>query len=124
MRKQPIRLGWLSLVMTVCIVCLAVLSVLAFTTARANLSFAQKQAQAVQGLYVLERQGQEWLAQTDAAAQAGMLPDGESTQRFEEGSRVLEVAVQVQGSRFTVTRWRYTTVWPEENPAESLWNPQ
>ena len=44
MESRPVRLGWLSLLLTVIILCLATLSVLSFSTARADLALAQKQA--------------------------------------------------------------------------------
>mgnify|MGYP003187157668 CR=1 FL=1 len=72
MESRPVRLGWLSLLLTVIILCLATLSVLSFSTARADLALAQKQARQAQSVYALECAGQQWLAELDAAlAQAG-----------------------------------------------------
>ena len=48
MESRPVRLGWLSLLLTVIILCLATLSVLSFSTARADLALAQKQARQAQ----------------------------------------------------------------------------
>lgn len=73
MESRPVRLGWLSLLLTVIILCLATLSVLSFSTARADLALAQKQARQAQSVYALECAGQQWLAELDAAlAQAGV----------------------------------------------------
>ena len=44
MKQEPIRTGWLSLIVMVVVVCLAVLGVLSLVTARAMLATAQKQA--------------------------------------------------------------------------------
>lgn len=54
MESRPVRLGWLSLLLTVIILCLATLSVLSFSTARADLALAQKQARQAQSVYALE----------------------------------------------------------------------
>lgn len=121
MRKQPVRLGWLSLLLAVSMVCLAVLSVLAFATARASSALAKRQAQAVTELYALENEGQQWLAAADAAARAGTLPDGVQEKTFTSGSRILDAAVQVQNGRCTVVRWRHSAVWTEPAPAQNLW---
>ena len=67
MESRPVRLGWLSLLLTVIILCLATLSVLSFSTARADLALAQKQARQAQSVYALECAGQQWLAELDAA---------------------------------------------------------
>ena len=78
MESRPVRLGWLSLLLTVIILCLATLSVLSFSTARADLALAQKQARQAQSVYALECAGQQWLAELDAAlAQAGGTDMGE-----------------------------------------------
>lgn len=63
MESRPVRLGWLSLLLTVIILCLATLSVLSFSTARADLALAQKQARQAQSVYALECAGQQWLAE-------------------------------------------------------------
>ena len=78
MESRPVRLGWLSLLLTVIILCLATLSVLSFSTARADLALAQKQARQAQSVYALECAGQQWLAELVAAlAQAGGTDMGE-----------------------------------------------
>ena len=61
MKQEPIRTGWLSLIVMVVVVCLAVLGVLSLVTARAMLATAQKQADYVQQTYELEMLGQQWL---------------------------------------------------------------
>lgn len=135
MESRPVRLGWLSLLLTVILLCLATLSVLSLSTARADLAQAQKQARQAESVYALECAGQQWLAQVDAAlAQArdaaaldALLPPGAARAdnrifaRIEGADgRSLSVAVEVSeqgGCR--VVQWRQSAEWAgkEETPA-------
>ena len=70
MKQIPIKLGPLALLLTVISICVTTLAILTFTTARADLSLAEKYAQTVETRYALERQGQEFLrdlSETDPA---------------------------------------------------------
>ena len=87
MESRPVRLGWLSLLLTVIILCLATLSVLSFSTARADLALAQKQARQAQSVYALECAGQQWLAELDAALAQASSP--ESTAPAWQGTRLI-----------------------------------
>ena len=66
MNKAPIRLGPLALLLTVVSICLAILAILTFTTARADLRLAEKYALTVRERYALEKEGQEYLAALNA----------------------------------------------------------
>ena len=50
MNKAPIRLGPMALLLTVISICLTILAILTFTTARADLRLAQKYAETVQAV--------------------------------------------------------------------------
>ena len=74
MNRAPIKLGPLALLLTVISICLTTLAILTFTTARADLSLAEKYAQTVETRYALERQGQEFLrevSETDPVSWTG-----------------------------------------------------
>ena len=66
MKQVPIKLGPLALLLTVISICLTVLAILSFTTARADLRLAEKYAQTVSERYQLEISGQELLAELGA----------------------------------------------------------
>ena len=85
MESRPVRLGWLSLLLTVIILCLATLSVLSFSTARADLALAQKQARQAQSVYALECAGQQWLAELDVL---GLKFDGQLPARLKTRRRI------------------------------------
>lgn len=127
MESRPVRLGWLSLLLTVIILCLATLSVLSFSTARADLALAQKQARQAQSVYALECAGQQWLAELDAAlAQAGdtaeldaLLPhgtarEGPGVSAVLEGAdgRSLSVFAELTADGgYRVIQWQQSAEW-------------
>ena len=61
MKQVPIKLGPLTLLLTVISICLTTLAILTFTTARADLRLAEKYASTVQTRYELEAEGQYFL---------------------------------------------------------------
>ena len=63
MKQVPIKLGPLALLLTVISICLTVLAILSFTTARADLRLAERYAATVTERYQLETAGQELLAE-------------------------------------------------------------
>lgn len=115
----PIRTGALTLLIALTAVCLAVLAVLSFTTAQADLSLAEKSLERFSQDAVLENEGQQWLAQLDAALAAGQDAaalgqtgeDGTITVTLtgEEGRTLTIAALPTpQGpGRYALTRWQY-----------------
>ena len=71
MRKTPVKLGPLALLLTVISICLTTLAVLTFTTARADRSLAEKYADTVAVRYGLEAEGQRFLR--DLAVSSDMI---------------------------------------------------
>lgn len=135
MESRPVRLGWLSLLVTVVILCLATLSVLGFSTARADLAQAQKQALQTDSVYALECAGQQWLASLDAALceahdaaslDALLPPDtvraGSRVSTLQQGAdgRSLSIAAELTADGgFRVVQWSQSAEWAgeEESPA-------
>lgn len=115
----PIRTGALTLLIALTAVCLAVLAVLSFTTAQADLSLAEKSLERFSQDAALENEGQQWLARLDAALAAGqdaaaLGQTGEDgiitvTLTGEEGRTLTIAALPTpQGpGRYTLTRWQY-----------------
>lgn len=71
MKHIPIKLGPLALLLTVISICLTVLGLLSFTTARADVSLAQKYGDTVRLRYELEAEGQAFLGEAHQALAAG-----------------------------------------------------
>lgn len=115
----PIRTGALTLLIALTAVCLAVLAVLSFTTAQADLSLAEKSLERFSQDAALENEGQQWLARLDATLAAGqdtaaLGQTGEGgaitvTLTGEEGRTLTIAALPTpQGpGRYTLTRWQY-----------------
>lgn len=76
-RGSLVRMGMLSILSLVVILCLAVLAVLSFSTARAELAITERQATTATETYQLETAGQEFIAALD-----GALASQDTAERF------------------------------------------
>lgn len=136
MKQEPIRTGWLSLIVMVVVVCLAVLGVLSLVTARAMLATAQKQADYVQQTYELEMLGQQWLSQVEtvcseasseeellAELPEGTQVDGDLLRYVAQNSdeRQLSIVVQLEDRQIRVVEWRQVRQWQETENIGQLW---
>lgn len=63
---EKVRIGPISLITLIIVICMAVLGVLAASTSHATQTISNKQANASQQMYLNERAGQELLADIDA----------------------------------------------------------
>ena len=125
MESRPVRLGWLSLLLTVVILCLATLSVLSFSTARADLAQAQKQAQQTDSVYALDMALSE--AQDEASLDALLPPDtvrtGSRVSTLQTGAdgRSLSIAAELAADgSYRVVQWRQSAEWAGEEEAPAL----
>lgn len=126
MKHTPIKLGPLALLLAVICICLTTLSLLNYSTARADDRLAEKFAETVALRYELESEGQELLA---AVAAAG--PDG-SWERAEDGTlwRVLEkdgarlrIGLAPSGADgYTVINWTQEKDWELDTHIANLWD--
>lgn len=62
-----VRIGPISVITLIIVICMAVLAVLSVSTAEATMAISQRQADATQELYLNERAGQEFVAEVDDA---------------------------------------------------------
>ncbi|MDO4459263.1 MAG: hypothetical protein Q4C42_04120 [Clostridia bacterium] len=129
MNNHRIRLGSVTLLFVVVIVCAAVISLLSAQTARADLLLSEKYATETEEFYTLENMAQEKLAVIDASLKSGSgLPEGavqnKNTINFEirSDSRVLEAELLLDAnSGYTITKWTNTGIW-EINDSIKVWN--
>ena len=129
MKRKPLRLGSVSLLFAVILVCTALLALLGVMTARADWLMTEKYAQRLNSQYAHEAEAQEWLAQLDEAlARGDELPepakweDGQITALFEwqDGCR-LDAALRQTGEGWQVVRWEMTMEWTENTDMGQLW---
>lgn len=98
---EHVRIGPISLLTLIAVICLAVLSALAFTTANASLTMAERQATATSELYLDEKAAQVFLAGIDdvlASARDGAAAPA-SASRTGDGSQADGSARSGEGAR-------------------------
>lgn len=125
MNKAPVRLGPLALLLTVISICLAILAILTFTTARADLRLAEKYAETVQARYALEQDGQEYLCRLSAGTEAAPEPgeDGMRRVELERDGFLLRIALLDDGQGgWTVLSWSQEKLWKQKETIDNLWS--
>ena len=125
MNKAPVRLGPLALLLTVISICLAILAILTFTTARADLRLAEKYAETVQVRYALEQDGQEYLCRLSAGTEAAPEPDEDGMRRveLERDGFLLRIALLDDGQGgWTVLSWSQEKLWKQKETIDNLWS--
>ena len=130
MKSTPVKLGPLSLLLTVISICLTVLAILTYTTAGADMRLAEKYAQTVSTRAELERRGQEFLSEADEAAGEGSLSLIDGLERDAEGvlwytlekdgSR-LRIGLRQEGDGVAVDTWKQDREWTEDLSLGNLW---
>ena len=130
MKQTPVKLGPLALLLTVISICLTMLAILTFTTARADLRLSEKYAQTVETRYALEREGQEFLrelSETDPA-DWGLMDwekdaDGICWISFEKDNTSLRIGFRPDREKgYTLVSWRQETGWAEDDSIGDLWD--
>lgn len=134
MKHIPIRLGPLALLLAVISICLTTLSILTFTTARADLSLAEKYADTVRTQYELEKQGQDFLREAKEFVASGRsvktLPD---TQTDEDGivMKLIEIdhsslrigLEEEKTGELKVVCWSLEKEFTQDPAMHDLWSP-
>ncbi len=125
MKQPPIRLGPLALLLTVISICLTILAILTFTTARADLRLAEKYADTVRARYALEQEGSEYLSRLNAGQESPPAPDEDGVRRLvleHDGYRLhIGVIEDGQGGWEPVV-WRQEKPWEPNETIDNLWS--
>ena len=130
MNRTPIKLGPLALLLTVISICLTTLAILTFTTARADLSLAEKYARTVETRYALEREGQELLrevSETDPSDYGLMDLERDAAGVYrtgiEQDGMTLQIGFRPDGNGgYRVVSWRLEKAWTENDSIGELWD--
>ncbi|MBR1455745.1 MAG: hypothetical protein IJ594_01125 [Oscillospiraceae bacterium] len=129
MKQIPIKLGPLTLLLTVISICLTTLAILTFTTARADMRLAEKFADTVQTRYALEAQGQDFLREIRDLDPADLsLMDlerdasGVYWKTLEQDGSKLRIGFTFDRNGSRVTAWRQEKEWEQETGIPNLWN--
>ncbi len=120
MKQVPIRPGPLALLLTVVGICLTMLAILTFTTARADLRLAEKYANTVSLRYELEAEGQRWLSEVQKGT---VKRSGDGTYRvtLEKDGSLLSIAAAGEDGEVRVLSWRHTRAWEPDTAIGNLW---
>lgn len=110
MKRIPVRLGPLALLLCVISICMATLSMLSYANAGADLRLAERYAETVYTRYALELEGEEFIRD---AAQSG---SAQST-RLERNGYILEIAFDGEH----ITNMRMEKEWEENTGIQDLW---
>ena len=132
MDQVPIKLGPMALLLTVISICLTTLSILTFTTSRADLSLARRYADTVTARYHLMNQGEEFLRDAAELAEQGMPvssipgtmpgPGGRTNYELEEDGMILTISLKAADGGIEVLEYRVTKDWAEDTSPGNLWN--
>lgn len=74
-----VNIGAASLVLIFIVLCLSTFGLLSLSSARSDLTLAQRSADSVRGFYQADQKGQQWLRQVDEDLKAGRLDPGQGT---------------------------------------------
>ncbi len=126
----PVRAGMLTLLLTVAMLCLAVLSVLSLETAQADLRLADRAALGLTQTVEADSRGQEFLARLDQTLAAGGSPADLGAQADEKGqwtiqlncgeAGTLSVGFVLEGEGWRVTLWQLQRPWQPDQQLD-LW---
>lgn len=129
MKQVPIKLGPLTLLLTVISICLTTLAILTFTTARADLRLAEKYADTVRTRYELEAEGQRFLQELKELNPADLsLMDLERDAKgvywttLERDGAQLRIGFTAGREGCRVAAWRHEKEWNQDTGIGNLWN--
>lgn len=144
--KGSVRIGPISLFTLVIVLCLAVLGVLAITTAQATFAAAEKQAVFTDDTYANESAAQRFVAEVDAAlapvrerggtldealtavervlAENATLEETTVAATFSaESGRTLSVELVINAdATYDIALWKALTEWTDVSSGETLWS--
>ncbi|MBQ9157235.1 MAG: hypothetical protein IJ137_10700 [Eubacterium sp.] len=130
MNQIPIKLGPLTLLLTIISICLTTLSILTFTTARADMHLAEKYADTVKTRYALEREGQAFLAEAEDALVNNQTRDLLGTSKdengviwktFEQDGSKLLVGIAIENNHCRIVSWKQEKEWSQDMDIGNLW---
>ena len=109
MNTGRLRLGMLSILMTVIVICMSVLSLLSYATSLADLRLARRYAETVRIRYELEEEGRALLKEGNTAG-------------------IMETEIQKEGYALNIkadgdlSLWRIRRIWTEDDSIDERWN--
>ena len=109
MNTGRLRLGMLSILLTIIVICMGVLSLLSFATSEADLRLAERYAQTVKTRYALEGEGRRYMSENEPVIM--------DTEIDKDGYKLVIEA----GEDNTIISWRIEKIWEENTKIDDLW---
>lgn len=143
-KQGSIRIGPVTILVLIIVLCLSVMAVLSLATAHAESSITKRQVESTTALYENEIEGQTFLAEldgalaharaTNASVESALatldLPadttyeNGVFTTSFEQpNGRRLDIQLAIPSAdSYGIVYWRATTEWSDEDPDQVFWS--
>lgn len=125
MKHTPIKLGPLALLLAAVCICLTTLSLLNYSTAKADDRLAEKFAETVALRYELESEGQELLSAVAANGPDGSwekTEDGTLWRVLEKDGAMLRIGLSPDGAGgYAVVNWTQEKEWEPDTHIANLW---
>lgn len=148
--EERIRIGPISVFTLIAVICLAVLAVLAFSTANAAYTMSQRQATSISGIYLNEMAAQEFIAGVDETlvtrgssdldsslpslcnaakdaadgrveVSASVVSNVVYAEFTNDDGRILSIEVTIRDNNtYRIDKWKVTAVQNEEQPQGQL----
>ncbi len=113
MNTGRLRLGMLSILLTVIVICMSVLALLSYATSLADLRLSNRYAQTVKVRYELEEEGRRLLSEAGDTAII-------DTEIQLEGYK-LSIKADKQNGETSFDTWSIQKIWEEEDSIDDLW---
>jgi len=132
MKQNPKQIGLICVLLVTMTVCLAVLAVLALTTADADKRLAERSLAVTQRSYTQEQAAQTWLAEADARLKNGTalsdLPDTETRNGVtvkviagQEGENLVIGLTDDGAGSYRIVLWKPASDWTPDTDRGTLW---
>ena len=128
MGAKQFRIGSISILFAVVMLCMSVLAVLTVTTALSDRRTAGRYGEYIQALNACQNEGQQWLAEADAYLKGqGELPQNtdvteqELSTQLQNGNMFLTIRLTVHDGQYEISEWNCRRQWEPEEEQWGLW---
>lgn len=124
MKRTPIKLGPLALLLAVISICLTTLAMLNYSTASADRRLSEKFAETVSTRYELETAGQELLASLNGSESLSdweQDSEGRCWTVMEQDGFLLRIGLAADGDDWRIINWTQEKEWDHDEHIANLW---
>ena len=127
MNEHPVRLAPFALLLAVISICMTILGILTYATARADMNLAEAYAQTIQSRYAFEKAGETRLNALFSSPDAAALDANEDGIYREvldnSAGLLLHIGIRVtEDGTPAIVEWRFEHEWTEDTSIGKLWD--